>query len=263
MWAPWGFQRPQRTCALALFCVLIWFNATVGKEQVAELGFRLFTYILKTQNIVKTHSVWKHKILYFFFFLWTRKQWEWKHRVGVTSFLVTAALGQGGRDDRPWEELQGAPVCSVFFLTTGRSQVMTMTTIRNCKNVRTRRTRRTFLNCNIKQPFWIWNAEYRVGATWLCRWPEVVTTLAQWEWEWRENKDQSQRPAHRVAPEVHPVGSWVVVAVGVASTQFQATELLQDFGKWLVPVCQEPSQLAQEFHLGECRQEKEFGQRDK
>lgn len=34
-----AFKRPQKSCCIVLFCVLLWSDATFGKEQVAELCF--------------------------------------------------------------------------------------------------------------------------------------------------------------------------------------------------------------------------------
>lgn len=118
-----GPFRGLREGVFVLFCVLVWLNAAVGKEQAAELCFLLFMYILKTQNnsvfLMDMNSERK-----------TLDGW-----LG-TRFTFVLALGRG-QGQALGRCVQEAGVCSVLFLIIKRSQVISVRTLRHYKNLRT------------------------------------------------------------------------------------------------------------------------------
>ena len=115
----------------------------------------------KLQNYALHHSYafWKHKTLWkhivfenkiLYFFLMCIQAGRVRTWGGCVPASPSPPPGTGGRTG-PGRSAREPGVRGLFFLITRRSQAITTTAIRNCKNVR---IRRTFQNYNIKQPFW-------------------------------------------------------------------------------------------------------------
>lgn len=105
---------------VCLFCVLVWFRAAFGKEQVIQL---CFAYISKTPNNYLI-SLWRNF-----------------HAVKVETLDVCVPVSPHccpgrGRRAGPGEGLREACVCRVSFLIIKRSQAVIEGVMRNCKNLR-------------------------------------------------------------------------------------------------------------------------------